>query len=129
MSEETIYSIIDDIAVQAKVIIQQHMLAEALKQSAKGWDEAGEKMAKVFRDLEDDVREYFDKNSERLIKAASKGFKVGDDVYIIRDGMACKDKISDAIYFFDGGGMGKKEDEVFRSMTELVEYLKEHVNG
>lgn len=58
-----------------------------------------------------------------------KGFSVGDDVYFIRDGAACHDKISDAIFFFEGGGVGKNERELFRSMDELVEHLKKNVHG
>ena len=68
MTEQMIHSIIDDIAHDAKIIISEHLhpecddLVDALKQSAKDLDEVGEKTRKVFRDLEDDIRAYAEKN-------------------------------------------------------------------
>lgn len=134
MSEETIYSIIDDIATQAKAVIQRHMLAEALKQSAKDWEEAGEKIAKVFRDLEDDVRKYVDRHCPEIAMGEdrSKGneseFCVGDDVYFIGDGCAVKDRIVSVMVETEDGHC-IDIDDIFHSMDELVERLKEDVHG
>ena len=141
MSEEKIYSIIDDIAHDAKVIIAEHLhpesveLVDALNQSAKEWDEAGEKMSRVFRDLEDDVRAYFEKNHDRIVDVINstkcedrKEYSIGDDVYFIGGGSVVKDRVKD-VKLYTEGGKWISLDEAFRSLDELVEHLKKSVNG
>lgn len=61
--------------------------------------------------------------------ATDKGFKIGDDVYFIRDGMICHDKVSDIILFPENGGLGLNPNEVFRSKEDLIEHLKKNVHG
>ena len=133
MSEEMIFDIIDSIATQAKAIIGAHLqkqeLVEALKQSAKDWDEVGEKMTKVFRDLEDDVRAYFD--GKKFVNEPSEAtgeYCVGDEVYFIGDGCAVKDRIV-SVKVETENGYCIDIDDIFHSMDELVERLKEDVNG
>ena len=138
MNEEMIFDIIDDIAAQAKVIIrahlQQHELSEALKQSSKEWDEVGEEMRKVFRDLEDDFRAYFDKNCTDIApgfdcaKAVESEYCVGDEVYFIGDGCAVKDRIVSVMVETENGYC-VDIDDIFSSMDGLVERLKEDVHG
>lgn len=141
MTEEMIYSIIDDIAHDAKVIIAEHLhpetveLVDALNQSAKEWDEAGEKMSRVFRDLEDDVRAYFEKNHDRIVDEINSAkcedreeYGIGDDVYFIGGGCVVKDKVKD-VKLYTEGGKWISLDEAFRSLSELVEHLKENVHG
>ena len=133
-----IFDIIDDVAAQAKVIIRAHLqqqeLVETLKQSAKDWDEVGEKMRKVFRELEDDVRAYFDKNCTDITpgfdyaKAAESEYCVGDEVYFIGDGCAVKDRIV-SVKVETEDGYCIDIDDIFHSMDELVEQLKEDVHG
>lgn len=138
MSEEMIYNIIDDIAAQAKFIIGAHLqkreLTGALKQSAKDWDEAGDEMRKVFRALEDDVRAYFDKHcpdithDEDNAKESESEYCVGDEVYFIADGCAVKDRIVSVMVETEDGHC-IDIDDIFHSMDELVERLKEDVDG
>ena len=138
MTEEMIYSIIDDIANDAKIIIAEHLhpesveLVDALNQSAKEWDEAGVKMARVFRDLEDDVRAYFEKNRDRIVDEINsedrKEYGIGDDVYFIGGGSVVKDRVKD-VKLYTEGGKWISLDEAFRSLSELVEHLKENVHG
>lgn len=133
MNEEMIFDIIDDVAAQAKVIIrahlQQHELSEVLKQSAKEWDEVGEKMRKVFRELEDDVREYFD--GKKFVNEPSEAigeFRIGNEIVFIGNGCAIKDRISRVLVETEMGYQVYVED-AFSTMDELVEHLKQHVHG
>ena len=138
MSEEMIYSIIDDIAHDAKVIISEHLhpglvkgIGEALEQSAKDWEDANEKMARVFRDLEDDVRKYFDDNGCRIAEALKEhecDYAIGDEVYYISGGCVVRDKVKD-IKLYTEGGKWLNVGEVFHSTDELVEHLKKNVHG
>lgn len=139
MSKEMIFDIIDDIAAQAKVIIgahlQKHELTEALKQSAKEWEEVGEKARKLFLDLEDDVRAYFDKNCINLTLGydyAEDGgcteLCIGDEIVFIGNGCAVKDRISRVLVETEMGYQVYVED-AFGTMDELVEHLKENVHG
>lgn len=138
MNEEMIYDIIDSIAAQAKAIIGAHLqkqeLVETLKQSAKDFDEAGEKMSKVFRDLEDDVRAYLDKNRTDITPGtdyaenAESEYCVGDEVYFIGNGCAVKDRITSVLVETENGYC-IDIDDIFRSMDELVESIKEDVHG
>lgn len=137
MSEEKIYDIIDDIAHDAKVIIMEHLhpereeLTDALKQSAKDWDEAGEKIARLFRDLEDDIRKYcvnVTPGDDYAEEDGQNEFTVGDDVYFIGDGCAVKDRIVNVLVETEKG-FKVPIDDIFPSMADLVEYLKDDVNG
>lgn len=139
MSEEMIFDIIDSIATQAKAIIGAHLqkqeLVEALKQSAKDWDEVNEKMSKVFRDLDDDARAYFDKNCVNITPgddyagdSACGELSVGDEIVFIGNGCAVKDKVTRMLVETETGYQVYVED-AFPSMDELVEHLKERVHG
>ena len=141
MSEEMIHSIIDDIAHDAKIIISEHLhpecddLVDALKQSAKDWDEVGEKTRKVFRDLEDDIRAYAEKNCVSITSGDDYAeddecteFGIGDEIVFIGNGCAVKDRISRVLVETEHGYQ-VYVDDAFRSMTELVERLKEDVHG
>lgn len=137
MSEEKIYDIIDDIAHDAKVIIMEHLhpereeLTDALKQSAKDWDETGEKIARLFRDLEYDIRKYcvnVTPGDDYAEEDGQNEFTVGDDVYFIGNGCAVKDKISRLLVETEMGYQVYIED-AFCSMGELVEHLKKNVHG
>lgn len=131
MTEQMIHSIIDDIAHDAKIIISEHLqsenLLDALRQSAKEWDEAGEKMARVFRDLEDDVRTYFDKYCADYAEGGIE-YRIGGEVYFISGGCAVKDRIKD-VKLQTESGKWLSVNEAFHSMDELVEHLKENVHG
>ena len=136
MTEQMIHSIIDDIAHDAKIIISEHLhperggvneMIEAFKQSAKDCDEAGEKMARVFRDLEDDVRTYFDKYCADYAEGGSE-YRIGEEVYFISGGCAVKDRIKD-VKLQTESGKWLSVNEAFHSMDELVEHLKENVHG
>lgn len=133
MSEEMIFDIIDSIATQAKAIIGAHLqkqeLVESLKQSAKDWDEVNKKMSKVFRELEDDVRVCFD--GKKFVNEPSEAtgeYCVGDEVYFIGDGCAVKDRIV-SVKVETENGYCIDIDDIFHSMDELVERLKEDVHG
>lgn len=138
MSEEMIFDIIDDVAAQAKVIIrarlQQQELVDALKQSAKDWEEAGEETRKVFRDLEDDIRAYAEKNSVSITPGDDYAeddrseYCVGDEVYFIGDGCAVKDRITSVMVETESGYC-VDIDDIFPSIDELVKHLKEYVHG
>ena len=141
MSEEMIHSIIDDIAHDAKIIISEHLhpecddLVDALKQSAKDWDEVGEKTRKVLRDLEDDIRAYAEKNCVSITSGDDYAeddecteFGIGDEIVFIGNGCAVKDRISRVLVETEHGYQ-VYVDDAFRSMTELVERLKEDVHG
>lgn len=138
MSEEMIFDIIDDVAAQAKVIIrarlQQQELVDALKQSAKGWEEACEKTRKVFRDLEDDIRAYAEKNCVSITPGDDYAeddrseYCVGDEVYFIGDGCAVKDRITSVMVETESGYC-VDIDDIFPSIDELVKHLKEYVHG
>lgn len=138
MNEETIFDIIDTIAVQAKAIIGAHLqkqeLVDALKQSAKDWDEVGKKMMKVFRDLEDDVRAYLGNGCVNIAtgvdyaKNMESEYCVGDEVYFIGDGCAVKDRIVSVMVETENGYC-VDIDDIFGNMDELVERLKEEVHG
>lgn len=62
-------------------------------------------------------------------RQTDKGFSIGDEMYFIRDGMICHDKVSDIILFPENGGLGLNPNEVFRSKEELIEHLKKRVHG
>jgi len=133
MSEEMIFDIIDDIVVQAKIIIGSHLkkreITEIMKQSAKDWDEVGEEMRKVFRDLEDDVRVYFD--GKKFVNEPSEAigeFRIGDEIVFIGNGCAVKDRISRVLVETENGYQ-VYIDDAFRTMDELVEHLKQRVHG
>ena len=141
MTEQMIHSIIDDIAHDAKIIISEHLhpecedLVDALKQSAKDWEEAGEKTRKVFRDLEDDIREYAEKNCVSITSGddyaeddACTEFGIGDEIVFIGNGCAVKDRISRVLVETEHGYQ-VYVDDAFRSLDELVEHLKQHVHG
>lgn len=139
MSEEMIFDIIDSIATQAKAIIGAHLqkqeLVETLKQSAKDWDEDGEETRKVFRDLEDDIRAYAEKNCVSITSGDDYAeedvcteFGIGDEIVFIGNGCAVKDRISRVLVETEHGYQ-VYVDDAFRSMTELVERLKEDVHG
>lgn len=141
MTEQMIHSIIDDIAHDAKIIISEHLhpecddLVDALKQSAKDWDDVGEKTRKVFRDLEDDIRAYVEKNCVSITSCddyaeddAYTEFGIGDEIVFIGNGCAVKDRISRVLVETEHGYQ-VYVDDAFRSMTELVERLKEDVHG
>lgn len=141
MSEEMIHSIIDDIAHDAKIIISEHLhpecedLVDALKQSAKDWDDVGEKTRKVLRDLEDDIRAYDEKNCVSITSGDDYAeddvcteFGIGDEIVFIGNGCAVKDRISRVLVETEHGYQ-VYVDDAFRSMTELVERLKEDVHG
>lgn len=139
MSEEMIFDIIDSIATQAKAIIGAHLqkqeLVETLKQSAKDWDEVGEETRKVFRDLEDDIRAYAEKNCVSITSGDDYAeddvcteFGIGDEIVFIGNGCAVKDRISRVLVETEHGYQ-VYVDDAFRSMTELVERLKEDVHG
>ena len=121
----------DQISVCVSVDIPVGFVEKAVKDlshAAQESEEALEREKEAFRSLdasilESGILEYVKRFQQ------DKGFSVGDDVYFIRDGAACHDKISDAIFFFEGGGIGKNERELFRSMDELVEHLKKNVHG
>lgn len=121
----------DQISVCVSVDIPVGFVEKAVKDlshAAQESEEALEREKEVFQSLdasilESGILEYVKRFQQ------DKGFSVGDDVYFIRDGAACHDKISDAIFFFEGGGVGKNERELFRSMDELVEHLKKNVHG
>ena len=138
MSKEMIFDIIDDIAAQAKFIIGAHLqkreLTEALKQSAKDWDETCRDMREVFMDLEDNVRAYFDKHcpdithDEDNAKEGESEYCIGDKIVFIGNGCAVKDRISRVLVETE---MGYQVyiDDAFRSIDELVEHLKKRVHG
>lgn len=139
MNEEMIFDIIDGIAVQAKAVIKGHLqqqeLAEALKQSAKDWDEVGDKMREVFSNLEDEVRAYFDKHCHDIgtgddhdESGEQTELAVGDEIVFIGNGCAVKDRISRVLVETENGYQVYTEDAC-RSMDELVERLKERVHG
>ena len=141
MTEQMIHSIIDDIAHDAKIIISEHLhpecddLVDALKQSAKDWDEVGEKTRKVLRDLEDDIRAYAEKNCVSITSGDDYAeddecteFGIGDEIVFIGNGCAVKDRISRVLVETEHGYQ-VYVDDAFRSMTELVERLKEDVHG
>jgi len=139
MSEEMIFDIIDSIATQAKAIIGAHLqkqeLVDALKQSAKDWDEVGDETRKVFRDLEDDIRAYAEKNCVSITSGDDYAeddecteFGIGDEIVFIGNGCAVKDRISRVLVETEHGYQ-VYVDDAFRSMTELVERLKEDVHG
>ena len=116
----------DQISVCVSVDIPVGFVEKAIKDlshAAQESEEALEREKEVFQSLEANILEYVKRFQQ------DKGFSVGDDVYFIRDGAACHDRISDAIFFFEGGGVGKNESELFRSMDELVEHLKKNVHG
>lgn len=133
MNEKMIFDIIDSIATQAKAVIGAHLqkqeLVETLKQSAKDWDEVGESMSRMFRDLEEDIRVYFD--GKKFVNEPSEAigeFRIGDEVYFIGNGCAVKDRISRILVETEMGYQVYIED-AFRSMDELVEHLKMNVHG
>jgi hypothetical protein len=132
MSEETIYNIIDDIAHDAKVIIGEHLhperggIVDALKQSAKDWSEVTEEMKDVFRNLEDDLREYCEKHCADNGKPNE--YNIGDEVVFIAGGTVVKDRIA-RVLVETKTGYRVYLDDAFRSMTELVEHLKDDVDG
>ena len=141
MTEQMIHSIIDDIAHDAKIIISEHLhpecddLVDALKQSAKDWEEAGEKTRKAFRDLEDDIRAYAEKNCVSITSGddyaeddACTEFGIGDEIVFIGNGCAVKDRISRVLVETEHGYQ-VYVDDAFRSLDELVEHLKQHVHG
>ncbi len=143
MDKGMIFDIIDSIAEQAKFIIgariQQQELAEALKQSAKDWDKVGDETRKAFKALEDDVRAYFGKHCTDITPGfdyaedggcAEDGgeYCVGDEVYFIGDGCAVKDRIVSVMVETENGSC-IDIDDIFHSMDELVERLKEDVDG
>lgn len=139
MSEEMIFDIIDSIATQAKAIIGAHLqkqeLVETLKQSAKDWEEVGEETRKVFRDLEDDIRAYAEKNCVSITSGddyaeddACTEFGIGDEIVFIGNGCAVKDRISRVLVETEMGYQVYIED-AFCSLDELVEHLKQHVHG
>lgn len=122
----------DQISVCVSVDIPVGFVEKAVKDlshAAQESEEVLEREKEVFQSLdasilESGILEYLRRNYRQ-----GKRFAVGDEVYFIRDGAACHDKISDAIFFFEGGGVGKNERELFRSMDELVEHLKKSVHG
>lgn len=121
----------DQISVCVSVDIPVGFVEKAVKDlshAAQESEEALEREKEVFRSLDASILESGILEYVRRFQQ-DKGFSVGDDVYFIRDGAACHDKISDAIFFFEGGGIGKNERELFRSMDELVEHLKKNVHG
>lgn len=124
ITEQMIHDIIDSIATQAKAVIGAHLqkqeLVETLKQSAKDWDEVGEKMRIVFSDLEDNIRKYVDRHCTDIT--------VGDEIVFIGNGCAVKDRVSRVLVETENGYQ-VYVDDAFRSMTELVERLKEDVHG
>lgn len=133
MSKEMIFDIIDSVAAQAKAIIGAHLqkqeLVETLKQSAKDWEEVGEKTRKLFLELEDDVRMCFD--GKKLVNeqdATEDEFTIGDKIVFIGNGCAVKDRISRVLVETE---MGYQVyiDDAFRSVDELVEHLKKRVHG
>lgn len=139
MNKEMIFDIIDDIAAQAKVIIcahlQKHEFTEALKQSAKDWEEVCEKTRKLFLDLEDDIRAYYDKNRINFTSCDNYAedsdcteFCIGDEIVFIGNGCAVNDRISRILVETEMGYMVYAED-AFGTMDELVEHLKENVHG
>lgn len=139
MSEEMIFDIIDSIATQAKAIIGAHLqkqeLVDALKQSAKDWEEVGEETRKVFRDLEDDIRAYAEKNCVSITSGDDYAeddecteFGIGDEIVFIGNGCAVKDRISRVLVETEHGYQ-VYVDDAFRSLDELVEHLKQHVHG
>lgn len=133
MSKEMIFDIIDSVAAQAKAIIGAHLqkqeLVETLKQSAKDWEEVGEKTRKLFLELEDDVRMCFD--GKKLVNeqdTTEDEFTIGDRIVFIGNGCAVKDRISRVLVETE---MGYQVyiDDAFRSVDELVEHLKKRVHG
>ena len=139
ITEQMIHDIIDSIATQAKAVIGAHLqkqeLVETLKQSAKDWDEVGEKMRIVFSDLEDNIRKYVDRHCTDITagdyyaeNCEQTEFAVGDEIVFIGNGCAVKDRISRVLVETENGYQ-VYVDDAFRSMTELVERLKEDVHG
>jgi len=121
----------DQISVCVSVDIPVGFVEKAVKDlshAAQESEEALDREKEVFRSLDASILESGILEYVRRFQQ-DKGFSVGDDVYFIRDGAACHDKISDAIFFFEGGGVGKNESELFGSMDELVEHLKKNVHG
>ena len=139
ITEQMICDIIDSIATQAKAVIGAHLqkqeLVETLKQSAKDGDEVGEKMRIVFSDLEDNIRKYVDRHctdntagDDYAENCEQTEFAVGDEIVFIGNGCAVKDRISRVLVETEKGYQ-VYVDDAFRSMTELVERLKEDVHG
>lgn len=141
MSEEMIYSIIDDIAHDAKVIISEHLHPESegasgvLSFSPKTFKSVGESLMESFKGIDDVLIDYFKKHGADIAlgdgnEAGGKAdcFNIGDEVYFISGGCAVKDKIED-VRLYTSGCKWLRIEEVFRSMDELVEYLKENVHG
>ena len=139
ITEQMIYDIIDSIATQAKAVIGAHLekqeLVETLKQSAKDWDEAGEKAVKVFRDLEDNLRKYCEKHCTDITagddyaeSCEQTEFAVGDEIVFFGNGCAVKDRISRVLVETENGYQ-VYVDDAFRDMDGLVERLKEDVHG
>lgn len=130
MTEQMIHSIIDDIAHDAKIIISEYLHPECDDR-----DDAGKKMTKVIRDLEDDIRAYAEKNCVSITSGddyaeddACTEFGIGDEIVFIGNGCAVKDRISRVLVETEHGYQ-VYVDDAFRSMTELVERLKEDVHG
>ena len=136
MSEEMIYSIIDDIAHDAKVIISEHLhpenegIADVFAKTSKDW----ESVKNVYKGIDNALMEYFKKHGADIAigdgetEGKDDDFGIGDEVYFISGGCAVKDRIED-VRLYTSGGKWLRIEEVFRSMDELVEYLKENVHG
>lgn len=135
-----IYSIIDDIAHDAKVIISEHLhpenegVAEVFLKTPKGWGTIGESVKDSLKGIDNALMDYFKKHGADITtgdgetEGKDSDFGIGDEVYFISGGCAVKDKIED-VRLYTSGGKWLRIEEVFRSMDELVEYLKENVHG
>lgn len=136
MSEEMIYSIIDDIAHDAKVIISEHLhpenegIADVLSKISKDW----ESVKNVYKGIDNALMEYFKKHGADITagdgeaEGKADDFGIGDEVYFISGGCAVKDRIED-VRLYTSGGKWLRIEELFPSMDELVEHLKENVHG
>lgn len=135
-----IYSIIDDIAHDAKVIISEHLHPESegasgvLSFSSKTFESVGESLRESFKGIDNALVDYFKKHGADIAlgdgetEGKDNDFGIGDEVYFISGGCAVKDRIED-VRLYTSGGKWLRIEEVFRSMDELVEHLKENVHG
>lgn len=150
MNKETICRIIDEICETAKTAVCFELFsdeapmpkvkgfadytAEELKKAADLWEEAGNRMGEMFRNLEKDTFEHV--SLERLHSLYDKGMKtygkpslnIGDEIVFIGNGCAVKDKVSRVLVETENGYQ-VYVDDAFRTMDELVEHLKQHVHG
>ena len=130
MNEQTIHSIIDDIASAAKLIVSEHLEKEeaeivaAFRQSAEDWERVTDDVKATFEGLDKSLLDYF----RNLDRSFVEPFGSGDEIYHLNGGCAVKDKIKDVMVLTESGKW-LRVDKIFRSMDGLVEHLKKNVRG